>query len=191
MEIQALIKANGQRWAAAVYNPHALALAHGVAERLVAPNAKSIYQHIESLTTVPWHTIAVIHEREASQSWLANLAQGDPFNRPSIHEPKGRGPFKSFTDAAVDALINCAPHAGKWRDWTAGGTLSILELYNGEGYENYHHMASPYLWAGSNQYVRGKYVADGHFDPNAVDSQLGCAVMYKAMMAIDSSIAFH
>lgn len=190
MEIHALIAANQQRWNTATYNPHSLALAHDVAARLVATNAKTTYEAIENATTVPWFVIAVIHEREASQSWLANLAQGDPWNKVSVHEPAGRGPFKSFTAAAVDALVNCAPHAAKWKDWSAGGTLSILELYNGEGYEDFHHMASPYLWAGSSAYVKGKYVADRHFDPNAVDHQLGCAVMLKAMMLIDSSIKF-
>ena len=32
---------------------------------------------VSSKTHVPWGIIAVIHEREASQSWKANLAQGD------------------------------------------------------------------------------------------------------------------
>jgi lysozyme family protein len=38
----------------------------------------------------------VIHEREASQSWKANLAQGDPWNAVSIHIPRGRGPFRKL-----------------------------------------------------------------------------------------------
>lgn len=190
MEITALIQANQQRWTKAIYNPHSMALASVVAKRLVATSAKTTYEFVENATTVPWFVIAVIHEREASQSWQANLAQGDPWIRPSVHVPKGRGPFKSWTDAAVDALTNCAPHAAQWKDWSAGGALTLLELYNGEGYENFHHMASPYLWAGSNQYIKGKYVADGHFDPNAVDAQLGCAIMFEAMLALDSSIKF-
>ena len=68
--------------------------------------------------------------------------------------------------------------------------MSLLELYNGEGYENYHHMASPYLWAGTDQYVSGKYVADGKFDAAKVDTQLGCAVLLTAMRTLDPTIKF-
>jgi len=46
------------------------------------------------------------------------------------------------------------------------------------------------LWAGTNQYQSGKYVRDGVYDPNAVDSQPGCAGLLMAMMALDPSIRF-
>src|SRR5690606_14680775 len=59
-------------------------------------------------------------------------------------------------------------------DWSIEGTLDILERYNGLGYRN-KGLPSPYLWAGTDQYVKGKYVADGKFDPNHVDRQLGVA----------------
>lgn len=162
--------------------------AAGVAKRLVA--AKSNYQSVSNDTTVPWWIIAVIHEREASQRWDANIAQGDRWDRKSTHIPAGRGPFVSWHDAAVDALTNCAPYAAKWKDWSAGGSLTLLELYNGEGYEKYHHMASPYLWSGTQHYVRGKYVGDGQFDPSAVDHQLGCAILLKKMIDMDAEITF-
>jgi lysozyme family protein len=69
---------------------------------------KARYVAVSDKTGVPWFVIAVIHEREASQSWRANLAQGDPWNRVSVHVPKGRGPFKSWEDAivAADSLVN-------------------------------------------------------------------------------------
>ena len=186
--LPALIQANNNRWHAAKYDQHRMVTARQVAQRLCAPNARKVYEHLSALTGVPWWVIAVIHEREASQSWKANIANGQSWGRVTTIVPKGRGPFKSFNEAAVDALVNCAPHAARWKDWTAGGALTLLELYNGEGYELYHHMGSPYLWAGSNQYVRGKYVGDGEFDPSAVDHQLGCAIMLRAMQEIDASI---
>ncbi len=65
--------------------------------------------------------------------------------------------------------------------------MTILERYNGLGY--YHKgLPSPYVWSGTDQYVKGKYVADGVFDPNAVDSQLGCAGLLLTMQAIDHAI---
>lgn len=89
----------------------------------------------------------------------------------------------------MDALTGCAPHASSWKDWSAGGALTLLEQYNGLGYAN-RGLSSPYIWAGTDQYVKGKFVADGVFDPNEVDHQLGCAAILKAMMAIDPSISF-
>jgi lysozyme family protein len=40
---------------------------------------------------------------------------------------------------------------------------------------------SPYLWSFSNHYTKGKYVADGHFDSNAVSQQCGGMVLLKRM----------
>jgi len=46
------------------------------------------------------------------------------------------------------------------------------------------------VWAGTDQYVSGKYVRDGVYDPNVVDQQLGCAGLLIAMMALDPTITF-
>ncbi len=151
-----------------------------VANRLTAPAAKARYQAVEKTTGVPWWFIAVVHEREASQNWNTQLGQGDPLNKKSTHVPKGRGPFSTWEEGAVDALVNCAPYAAKNKDWSPGGALTMLEKYNGLGYFN-RGLPSPYVWAGTDQYVKGKFVADGVFDPNAVDKQLGCAGLLKFM----------
>lgn len=190
MNNQELIKLNQQRWSDVKINPEKEALVHSVAARLVAAGAKEVYQKISALTHVPWWIIAVIHEREASQNWTANIAQGDPWNKVSTHVPKGRGPFKSFVAAAVDALYNCPPYAAKWKDWSIGGALTLLELYNGLGYEIYHHEASPYIWAATNHQEWGKYVADKQWSATVWDQQLGSAAMIKKMMELDPSITF-
>lgn len=156
-----------------------------VADRLIAPDAKKRYQAIEARTGVPWWFIAVVHERESSQNWDRSLAQGDPWNKKSVHVPANRGPFKSFEDAAYDALVNCPPYAARNKDWSPGGALAMLEKYNGLGYFR-KGIPSPYIWAGTNQYTRGKYVADGKFDPNAVDTQLGVAGLLKFMGAFST-----
>jgi lysozyme family protein len=187
LNTSALVAANAARWSKAkiTRGPEFAS----VAKRLVAPSAKAIYQRIEARTGVPWFIIAVIHERECSQSFAGNIAQGDPWNRVSVHVPAGRGPFASFEDAAYDALVNCAPHAAHWKDWSAGGALTLLEQYNGLGYAA-RGRPSPYVWSGTEEYVSGKYVRDGVYDPNAVDHQLGCAGLLLAMAALDHSISF-
>ncbi len=119
---------------------------------------------------------------------------------PSRHVPRGRGPFfnhpndppgqDAFYRGSIDALESCPPYLARWRDWSAGGTLTATLLYNGTGYEDYHQEDSPYDWGATDQEERGKYVGDGRFDPEAWDTQVGCAAMLKAMMALDPSIQF-
>jgi lysozyme family protein len=186
MNTAALVAANAARWSKVRVHAAKQPSFRAVARRLVA--ARERYQAVSVLTGVPWYVIAVIHEREASQRWDASIAQGDPWARVSTHVPKGRGPFVSWQAAAVDALTNCAPYAAKWKDWSPGGIMTLLEQYNGLGYAN-RGRPSPYIWAGTDQYVRGKYVADGKYDPNVVDSQPGCAGLLLAMAAIDASVA--
>ncbi len=178
--------ANLIRWNAASVTPGLIHLIDGVSHRLVA--AKGRYQNVHTASGVPWPVIAVIHERESSQSWLASLAQGDPWDKVSIHVPRGRGPFASWELAAEDALEVCPPHAANWHDWTIGGALTLLEQYNGLGYANMGR-PSPYIWASTDQYHTGKYIADGHYDPHAIDHQIGCAALLARMSLIDPTIA--
>jgi lysozyme family protein len=187
IDLARLKAANAGRWAT-MHADVALAISFArVAARLVAAPAKTRYEIVSGETSVPWFVIAVIHEREASQSWVANLAQGDPWNAVSVHVPKGQGPFASWEAAAVNALERSPPYAAHWADWSVGGALTLLESYNGLGYAQ-RGVPSPYLWAGTDRYTSGKYVADGHYDPQAVDHQLGCAALLQQMSLIDTSV---
>jgi lysozyme family protein len=194
-DLTPLIAKNETRWAKAKLTRNFAA----TAKSLVA--AKPRYQTVEAKTGVPWWVIAVIHERESDQNWHDSLAQGDPWNQVSRDVPKGRGPFKSWEEAAIDALVNCDPHLARksWR--TAGEILTNLEAYNGLGYYDgpvtkrdgvivarYGSQPSPYIWAGTDQYKSGKYVADGVYSPSVSDIQPGCAGIILAMMALDPSI---
>lgn len=189
MSIDYLKEQNAERWGkmrVCGYTTHSF---DSVAERLCHQEAKVRYQVVEEKTNVPWWIVAVIHEREASQSWAANLAQGDRWDRVSVHVPRGQGPFPSWEAAAVNALSRSPPYAARWTDWGVGGSLTILEMYNGLGYFS-HGVPSPYLWSGTNQYSHGKYIADGHYDPAAIDHQLGCAGLISRMQLIDRSVTF-
>jgi lysozyme family protein len=186
-DLIALKAANARRWSVAkLLKPGTFTT---VARHLADPSAKQRYQSVSATTSVPWYAIAVIHERECSQDWTKSLGQGDPWNRVSVHVPSGRGPFCSWEEAAIDALVNCPPYAARNRDWSIGGTLTKLEEYNGLGYAS-RGRPSPYIWSGTDQYTSGKYVRDGIYDPNAVDTQLGCAGLLLAMMALDPTVSF-
>ena len=113
--LSALTAANARRWAVARMLADRGAAFRAVSRRLVA--AKDRYQAVAAKTGVPWFVIEVIDEREASQRWDASLAQGDRWDRISIHVPKGRGPFPSWAAAAIDALTACPPFAARWKDW--------------------------------------------------------------------------
>lgn len=180
VDVPALRITNAKRWANVKPTRNVVA----IAKNLVVSKAR--YQAVEAKTGVPWYVIAVIHERESSQNWTRSLAQGDPINAYSRHVPAGRPPG-TWEAVAIDALCNCGPFLSrkKWRD--AGEILTNLELYNGVGYAN-KVRPSPYLWAGTNQYVSGKYIADGVYDPSHVDTQPGTAALILAMMALDPSI---
>lgn len=196
VDLTALTQLNAKRWKAARLT-RSVELT-SVARYLL--KAKARYQVVAAKTGVPWFVIAVIHERESSQTWDRSLAQGDPWNAVSTHVPAGRGPFLSWEDAAIDALTICPPKAARWKDWTPGGALTLLEQYNGLAYANAGR-PSPYIWSGTDQYIGGKVLVDhGPIEdiyPSGprqgqpvVDVQLGCAGLILAMRALDPSIAF-
>lgn len=199
--LAAITAENARLWSIARIVPSRQAQVTAVATRLAAPSAKFRYQAVSQAvwgTPDRWPVVAVIHEREASQNWNSQLGQGDPLGEISRHVPRGRGPFLTHpgdvpgNDAwhrgAVDALTNCPPFAGRWKDWSAGGLLTLLELYNGTGYDDYHHECSPYDWGATTVEEEGKYVGDGQYAAHVWDSQVGCAAMLKEMAALDPTI---
>lgn len=149
-------------------------------QRLLKGGAQ--YARVSAITKVPWYVIGLIHGMESGFDFNTHLHNGDPLTHRTVNEPKGRPPTGNppFTwdTSAIDALHYdsfCS-----WGDWSITGILNKLEAYNGWGYRK-HGINSPYLWSYSNQYTKGKYGSDGHFDPNLVSKQVGAAVALKSM----------
>jgi lysozyme family protein len=147
------------------------------------------YESVSKTTGVPWKIIAVIHRMECGGSFQKHLHNGDPLTAKTVQVPAGRPktgtpPFK-WEESAIDAL----GYDGltKQKDWSVTNSLFFLEKYNGWGYRNGAGQAttptrrSPYLWAATNHYVKGKYIADGKFDPEAVSQQIGAAALLKML----------
>ena len=177
-----------RNWANLEIRPGRLAEANAVARKAI--NGKATYQQVERLTGVPWHFIALCHYRESNFDFDTYLGNGETLHRVTCLVPKGRGPFASFADGAVDAL-RIENFVGT-QDWGVARTLFRLECFNGLGYHA-KGCNSPYLYGGSTLYGppearAGKFVADHVFDSGHVDSQLGTAVILHAMMSQDSSI---
>lgn len=177
-----------RNWANLQIRPARLGEANATARKAI--NGKATYQQVERLTGVPWYFVALCHYRESNFDFDTYLGNGESLKRVTCLVPKGRGPFASFVDGAVDALR--IQHFVGTQDWCIARTLYRLECFNGLGYHA-KGVNSPYLYGGSTLYgpaeaKAGKFVADHVFDPSHVDSQLGTAVILHAMMSQDSSI---
>ncbi len=144
------------------------------------------YEEVERATKVPWYVIGAIHFKEASCNWSAVLHNGERIigtGKKTTLVPKGRGPFDTWQEAAIDAMKG--ESLGKIKDWEIGQLLMACEKYNGWGYQTGAGKAenSPYLWARSNiNDDKGKYVRDGVFDPDATTQKTtGLAVIIKEL----------
>lgn len=197
INIPLLIKRNQARWDGMKIDQSRKHELDEVAHRLVASKDRfvGVEQRLIKLGFyVPWWFTAICSEREygGPPHWDRQLSQGDPLSRKSWHDPAGRGPFfgsDAWERGCLDALIDCAPHAAKWKDWTPGGAATIWEEYNGLGYAA-RGVPSAYVWSGSNEYVSGKYVADHVYRAGVKDVQEGCAPILACMIAIDSTVHF-
>jgi lysozyme family protein len=145
--------------------------------------SKPRYERVENATGVPWFFIAVTHGLEASFNFRAHLHNGDfPLTARTRQVPAGRPsvwlPPSDWESSAKDAL-RLLGYTGQ-KDWSLERTLYRLEAYNGLGYRSLG-VPTPYLWSFSNQYDRGKYVADGKFSYTAKSQQCGAAVILKML----------
>ena len=152
-----------------------------VAHRVLA--GRDRYMWVTQRTGVPWRLIGCLHNMEASCNFKGVLHNGELIvgtDRKTTIVPKGLGPFKTWEDAALDALKREGLTSIK--DWTVGLELKISEQFNGLGYLKYHQSEnSPYIWACTSlNDGKGKYVSDGKFDANApTNNQVGVAAIYR------------
>ncbi len=143
-----------------------------------------IYEETSEIVGIPWYFIAAIHNMESSGNFTKHLHNGDPLTAKTVHIPKdrpkkGKPPF-TWKESAVDALR--LRGVQRVRKWTLPRVLYEMEGYNGWGYRIYHpYILTPYLWAGSNHYVSGKYTADGRWSNSAVSKQCGGALIIRRL----------
>lgn len=155
-----------------------------IAAQIVAGKAR--YQRVERVGGVPWFFIAALHYREADLNFNAYLGNGQAWNRVTTEVPVGVGPFGSFEEGCVDALLREGFWKAKW-EWTAPRCLWCAEEFNGEGYE-LAGSNSPYVWDWTNLYTAGLFVADHSFSPSKRENRAGVAAIFKALIAVDSEV---
>jgi lysozyme family protein len=144
------------------------------------------YASVAVGANVPAELVAALHWRESGGDFTTYLCNGDPLGAPTVHVPKGIL-FQAWEPAAIDALTR-ESNAREWsgiEEWTTNLECMCVyaEAFNGEGYAEMHPpVPDPYVLAGMSGYTAGKYVADGVYDPHAVDTQLGVLVMLRAVL---------
>jgi len=170
-------------FAGCAVRPEHAAQVERAARRLRAGRAQ--YGTVAAATGVPWWVIGLLHEMECACDFGRHLHNGDPLGARTVRVPAGLpkdgAPPFAWAASAADALR----HDGflGWRDWTVPAVLYKLERYNGWGYRKHHpEVKTPYLWSCTGHYSKGKYVADGHFDPEAVSRQAGAAAILRRLI---------
>lgn len=169
-----------------------------VARRLTVPTALARLGRVFDATKIPVVVQATIGERECGFDFTKNWGQGDPLTHPSIHVPKGRPPLGaapndrfpvSWEYAAIDAFTVCDKlNVISVPAWYLAYACWKWEGFNGFGYRA-HGIRSPYVVGGTNLQQPGKYVADGKYDPNHMDAQLGALPVALRMIELVPSLS--
>jgi len=90
------------------------------------------YQAVQDATGVPWFWVAAIHMRESSCDFRGVLHNGEKIigtGRKTTLVPRGRGPFSSWSEAAIDAIKMHGLH--RIDEWPIERLLYEAERFNG------------------------------------------------------------
>lgn len=146
---------------------------------------KHRYEGAVAGTQIPWQWVAVVHLMESALAFNRHLHNGDPTTARTVNVPIGRplvgSPPFTWEESAIDALRFKQLHLVP--EWDMATMLYQFERWNGFGYRM-RGINSPYLWAGSQHYEKGKFVADGKFSPTAISKQLGAALVLKRLLQL-------
>lgn len=172
-------------WRSAVVRDDWADTARAMAEKMVARQGR--YAAAVAGTSVPWWFVAVLHGMECGLKFDRHLHNGDPLGARTVRRPAGLpavgAPPFTWEQSARDALRH--DRLTEVADWSLPSALFHWHRYNGVNNEyKRRSIPTPYLWSGTQHYLKGKYVADGVFDPEAVSRQAGAATLLKALIAI-------
>lgn len=170
-----------------VFRPERMKQAEEAAKLIL--RGKANYERVSDKLggKIPWYFIGITHYMECSCNFNRHIHNGDPLVRRTVRVPagrpiadpwNGRGNPYTFLESAIDAMRLKGFHVQE--SWNINLTLYRLEKYNGFGYVR-RGIYTPYLWAGTTHYSKGKFVRDGVFDPNAVSEQIGAAVLIRLL----------
>ncbi|MGO6676436.1 hypothetical protein [Rhizobium leguminosarum] len=157
-----------------------------IAKKIVNGQAK--YAAAVQGTKIPWWFIGVVHSMECGLKFSTHLHNGDPLTARTVKYPPNRpaiinGLPIDWVYSAKDAIDY--EKLKLVTDWSLSSVLYHWHRYNGiDNQYKKRQIPTPYLWSGSQHYVKGKYTSDHNFDPNAVSKQVGAAVILWALFEI-------
>lgn len=147
---------------------------------------KAEYEPVFEEEGVPVAVLIALNELESSTNFRTYFGNGDPLDRPTRDVPAGRGPFKTWPLGAIDAIK--MDGLDKFRgQWTLELACYLCERWNGFGYRA-HGIHTPYDFAWTSLYSAGKYTSDRHWDPKAIDTQIGAIPMIVTLGSLDASL---
>jgi lysozyme family protein len=171
-----------EMYSVAKIKPEKLSEVRWVAAKIQANKPRYEAVVLSLANGMPYWFVGVIHFMEGGGKFTRHLHNGDPLLAKTVNVPKGRPligkPPYSWEESAIDALTYMGYH--KVTDWGIQNCLDLFEKYNGMGYKK-KGLSSPYLWSYTQFYTKGKYVADGKYDPNAISKQPGVAAIMKEL----------
>ncbi|MBT9560242.1 MAG: hypothetical protein IV100_29705 [Myxococcales bacterium] len=150
------------------------------------------YVAVAEKTGVPAKLIAALHWRESHGNFGTYLHQGDPLGKKAVHVPKNIPIFHKWEEAAIHALNlkkSIRDKVEMDENTTDPAALATYaEHYNGLGY-HYRGKPSAYVWAGTDQYTSGKFVADGKYSSKTRDRQAGVMSLMTTAGQVDAKAA--
>ena len=143
---------------------------------------KETYEETVEGTKMPWEVVGCLHYRESGCDFTTHLHNGDSLKKRTVNVPAGRPlgepPF-TWQESAKDALFTLKK-LDEIELWDIPTILKVMEKYNGVVYLRYHpNVLTPYLWACTSNYFKGKYASDGKFDPELKNKQVGTCPIYR------------
>lgn len=149
---------------------------------------KKRYKAIADRLGIPLCIVPLIESKEMGSSvgkFDRYIGNGQKLTQKTTIVPKNRGPFNTWEEGVIDALITLKGY-DKITEWTLERMLFEMERYNGFGYMN-RGKESAYLWAKTLPHGRntGKFVADGVYDPNAIPKNIGVYALYTLLVQAD------
>jgi lysozyme family protein len=151
---------------------------------------KERYEAVTKATGVPVAWLLCIDYRESDNDAHTYLGNGQPIigrGRRTTEVPRNRGPFETWEDGAIDSLRYMAlvtPNV----TWSLLYAIWEAERWNGFG-PRFRGKPSGYLWAGTSIYQGGKFVADGRWDPEKNDKELGVVPLLQMLAHLDPELA--
>ncbi len=161
-------------------------IAQNVAKKIVNGQAK--YAAAVAGTTIPWWFIGVVHMMEGGLDFGTHLHNGDPLTARTVNHPAGhpaviQGLPIDWVYSAKDSIVY--ERLDKVTDWSLTSVLYHWHRYNGISNEyKRRHIPTPYLWSGTQHYIKGLYTSDHHFEADRVSKQIGAAVLLRALIEI-------